>query len=87
MTARELQIDKAVLNYLHTLDHGQDTEIGIHFQVLERWPVGEPRPSAFELAESVKRLDAQKFITGIVSRFGKQKWNISDAGEAARLEM
>jgi hypothetical protein len=87
MTARELKIDKAVLDYLHSIDRGQDTEIGIHFRVIERWPVNDPRPSAAELAESLIRLDAGKFITGVTSRFGKQKWNISDAGEAARLEM
>jgi hypothetical protein len=87
MTARELEITRAVLEYLHTLDHGQDTEIGIHMAVNRAWPAASPKPSAAELAACLADLDARRFITGVAGRFGMMKWNLSDAGEAARLEM
>lgn len=89
MTTRELQITRSVLNFLHTLEGGQATEIQIHQAVATDPEFEEAKPSAAEIAVVMQSLDSQKFIIGVPTRFNKRvmKWNINDAGEAARLEM
>jgi FKBP-type peptidyl-prolyl cis-trans isomerase 2 len=87
MTTRETKIIKAVLDYLHSLDCGQATELQIHANAFGE-AFGEPKPSAGELAVAIRICDAGKWITGVPSRFGgKMKWNINDVGEAARLDL
>ena len=87
MTSRELNITKAVLDYLHSLDYGQATELQIHTNAFGE-TFGNPKPSAAELEAVLKNCDAEKWITGVPSRFkGKMKWNINEAGEAVRLEL
>jgi hypothetical protein len=87
MTSRENKIIISILNYLHSLDHGQAIELAIHLAAFGE-AFGQPQPSAAELSAAIKECDAQKWITGVPSHFsGKMKWNITDAGEAARLEM
>ena len=87
MTAREIKIAKAVLDYLHDLDSGQATELLIHTRAFGEG-FGDPQPSVAELGVTLRMLDATKLITGVPARFnGKMKWNINDAGEAARLDM
>jgi hypothetical protein len=87
MTTREIKITKAVLDYLHALDYGQATELQIHSNAFGE-TFGVPKPSAAEVAAALNECDAQKWITGVPSRFGgRMKWNITDAGEAVRLEM
>jgi len=86
MTKRELKITRLVLDYLHGLDYGQATELQIH--VNQAWSGLNPPPSAAELTAVMQNCDVEKWISGVPSRFGgKMKWNITDAGEAARVEM
>lgn len=89
MTLRELTITKAVLEYLHSLEGGQSTEIQIHAAINNDPKFSAPKPSAAELGNVIANLDALKFITGVPQRFNARimKWNINDSGEAARLQM
>lgn len=90
MTTRELTITKAVLDFLHSLEGGQATEIEIHAAINQAPQIRSgPLPSAAELEAVIRNLDADKFITGVAARFNRRvmKWNINDAGEAARLEL
>lgn len=84
MTAREKFIGKKVLDALHEMEGAQLTTSQIHERI-----GGMIVCSATELDSIVAILDAQKFITGVPTRFNRNvmKWNINDAGEAARLEM
>lgn len=82
MTARETKIAKRILDALHALDGGQAHEITIHAEI-----GGLPVCTSAELEETLRVLDAAKLITGIRTKFRGVLWNISSAGEAARLEM
>jgi hypothetical protein len=85
MTTRELTIIKAVLDYLHSLDGGQADEFLIHRDIYQ---ATDPVPSAAELKAVLAQCDAMRWITGVPAKFTrKMKWNLNDAGEAARLEM
>ena len=85
MTTREIAITKAVLEYLHSLDGGQADELLIHREVYQ---ATNPPPSAAELKSVIAQSDAMRWITGVPSKLTrKMKWNINDAGEAARLDM
>lgn len=87
MTTRELTIIKAILDYLQSLDCGQATEMQIHALAFGE-NFGTPKPSAREVEAALAVCDARKWISGVPARFtGKMKWNISDAGNGARLEM
>lgn len=87
MTKRETKIIKAVLDHLHDLDHGQATEVQIHANAFGE-AFGTPRPSVQELSAVLNICNTEKWVNGVASRFGgKMKWNITDAGEGARLEL
>jgi hypothetical protein len=87
LTQREIVLCKSELDYLHSLESGQAIELEIHAAIL-RDPAVHPKPSASEVEAVIKICDLKKWTTGVPSRFaGKMKWNISDAGEAARLQM
>jgi hypothetical protein len=87
MTTRELRITKAILDYLHSLDRGQATDLVIHANAFPE-TFGYPKPSVAELDFALTHCDTEKWIIGVPARFGKKmKWSINDAGEAARLEM
>jgi hypothetical protein len=85
MTARELQITKALLNSLHDLDGGQTTEPLLHADVNLR--LRHQPASLAEFNAALDGADIRGWVTGVASKFGGRKWNVSDAGEAARLEM
>jgi hypothetical protein len=87
MTKREIKITRAVLDYLHGLDYGQATETVIHVNAFGP-DFGPPPPSAAELGAVLRNCDAGHWIAGVPGRFGgRMKWNITDAGEAVRLEL
>lgn len=88
MTLREQIITRDILDFLHSLDGGQATELEIHAAIC-KLPAGiRPPPSGAETAAALANCSAQQWITGVPSRFkGKMKWNINDAGEAVRLEL
>lgn len=88
MTLRELQITKAILNFLHTLDYAQASEVQIHAAVNVDPAINFPKPSVAELGAALKNCDAEKWILGVPARFTRtMRWNITEEGEAARLEM
>jgi len=87
LTQREMILSKAALDYLHSLDAGQAIELEIHAAIL-RDPAVHPKPSASEVEAALKIWSERKWTIGVPSKFaGKMKWSISDAGEAARLEL
>lgn len=85
MTERERQITKALLESLHELSGGQMTEPLLHGAVNLKLP----RPATLAEFNSVLRLcDLRGWIIGLPSRVtGQTKWNLSDPGEAALLEL
>ena len=84
MTSREVRITKTILDVLHNVDGSQLTEALIHGEAqivaLEKITLAEIK-SGIELCES------RKWVTGIKSKYSGYLYNITDAGEAARLEM
>jgi hypothetical protein len=82
MTKNEIKIIKAILYVLHEVDGGQLHELPLHAEVnLLR----ECSRTEFEAA--LKICDTNRWIVGIHSKFKGRLWNISDAGEAAAMEM
>ena len=82
MTARETKIAKQVLDYLHSLDGLQAHVLAIHAEI-----GGLVACSSAELDIVLGELDKAKYVIGVHSRFKGMQWNISDQGEAARLQM
>lgn len=88
MTARELTITKAVLNYLHELDYAQASSVQIQLAVNTSPLVAVPKPSVAELDCVLRHCDVERWIAGVPGRFNKQmRWNITEAGEAARVAL
>lgn len=88
MTTRELQITKAVLGFLHSLEFGQATEVQIHAALTEDPALLPPKPGAKEVEVAIANCEANKWITGVPARHTRiKKYNINDAGEAALLEL
>ena len=85
MTAREKKILKAVLQYLHDADHGQRTELQIHAGAFAGFDHG--LPSVEELSFAIRLANGMGLVRGVAARFGGMKWNLTDAGEAALLEL
>lgn len=84
MTARERLIAKKVLNHLHELDGGQATVLEIHASI-----GGMTLCSAAELDAVLELLDTQRFVLFVPARFSPtvKKFNLTDAGAAARLQL
>lgn len=84
MTAREQLIAKKVLDHLHDLDGGQATVLEIHGSI-----GGLTFCGAAELDGVMAVLDAQKLVTAVKARFSNHvlKFNLTDAGESARLQL
>ncbi len=84
MTTREIKICNAILDVLHDLDGGQFTELQIHGDLYVR--LGK-NISLAELDAAIAICNVRRWIVGVPGLAGKMKWNISDRGEAARLEL
>lgn len=84
MTQREVKLAKAILDVLHNLDGGQLNDIQIHAEA--QLVLGE-RISLAEFSGGLALCDTRRWITGVKSKFTGTKYNITDAGEAARLEI
>ena len=82
MTQSEIKLARAILDVLHGLDGGQMHELPLHAEVNL---IVKCTRSEFEGA--LKICDTSGWVIGIRSKFKGVAWNISDAGEAARLEM
>jgi hypothetical protein len=82
MTTRESKILKALLDVLHNLDGAQAGELTLHAETNLTVECG-----ATEFADVLKQAVNRKWINALPSRItGKNKFNLTDAGEAARLE-
>lgn len=85
MTTREKKILKGILQYLHDADHGQRTEIQIHAGAFPSFD--DTPPSVDELRVCIRMANAGGMIRGVPSRFAGMKWNITDVGESAWMEL
>lgn len=84
MTLRDRKIVKAILDVLHNLDGRQVEERLLHAEVNLHVT---PTASLAEFNADLILCDSRGWLIGVEGKFGGRKWNISDAGEAARLEM
>lgn len=82
MTQRETQIAKKILDALHELDGGQAHALTIHGEI-----GGLSACTVAEFDATLAELDRRKLTIGIKTKFKGIMWSISDAGQAARLEM
>ncbi len=82
MTAKEQAIAKRILNRLHELDGGQEHGMTIHGEI-----GGMAACTVADFDAALAELDRAKFVIGIRTKFKGVLWTISDAGEAARLQM
>lgn len=83
MTTRELKIAKALLDVLHELDGAQIEEISLHARVSELTAC-----SLAEFSAALASVNVRGWVNRIENKITrKPKWNINDAGEAARLEL
>lgn len=81
---RKYKIIRAILNVLENLDGGQLTEQVLHAEVNLHVT---PTATVGEFEDALQQCDHSKWITGVTGKFGGKKWNLSDLGAAARLEM
>jgi len=84
MTQRESKIVRAILEVAHNLDGGQMTEVLLHAEVNLQVT---PTAGLAEFNAALAICDSRGWMIKVPSKFTGLKWNISDAGEAARLEM
>lgn len=86
MTHREREICRAILDYLHTLEGGQATDTLIHQKAFADF---DPAPSVQELDAALAEVNARRWTLGVPAKFDprRMKWSLTDAGEAARLEL
>jgi hypothetical protein len=84
MTRREQKIARALLDVAHNLDGGQIGEILLHAEVNL---IVTPTATLAEFNSVLALCDARGWLIGVQGKFGGRKWNLSDAGTAARLEM
>ncbi len=85
MTLRQKQICRALLGALSALEGGQMSEQLLHAEVNLRVT---PTASKAEFDDALEVCDSHGWVIGVNAKFGGGKlWNLSDAGEAARLEM
>ncbi len=82
MTARETRIAKLILDFLHKEDGRQCHALTIHGEI-----GGLNLCSSQEFDAVLAELNTRKFVVGVTTKFRGMVFNISDAGEAARLEM
>ena len=82
MTAREIQIAKKILNSLHDQDGHQLHALSLHGDI-----GGLTFCTGAEFDHVLAALDARRLVIGVRTQFKGTLWSISDAGEAARLEM
>lgn len=82
MTTHEIKIAKRILDVLHELDGGQAHALTLHAEI---GGLGGCTASAFDA--TLAELDRRRWVIGVKTKFKGVLWNISDAGEAVRLEM
>lgn len=86
MSTRQRQIVKAILEVLNLMDGAQMNETILHAEVNLRVA---PNATLVEFNDGLKVCAEQHaWATGIAPKFGGPRlWSLTDAGQAARLEM
>lgn len=90
MTQREQHLVQAILEAAHEGDGAQFTETQLHTVAgLELQKRGRLSPTLLEFNAALKLAADRGWLNGVPSRINPnlRKWNLTDAGEAARLEM
>jgi len=89
MTNREQHIVKAILDAGHDVEGAQFIESVLHAAANLRLMAGAHETATLEEFNAALTLTGQRgWMTRITSPVtGKNRWSISSAGEAARLEM
>lgn len=82
MTSRETIIAKKILAHLHELEGGQEHPLSTHAQIGGLNVCGSQ-----EFEAVLGLLDQRQFIVTVQSKFKGKLISISDAGEAALLQM
>ena len=82
MTTHEIRIARRILDALHELDGLQAHAVSIHAEI---GGMGFCTASAFDA--TLAELDRRRLVIGVSTKYKGVLWNISNAGEAARLEM
>lgn len=85
MSSRQRKIVKAILETLNSLDGVQLNEMVLHAEVSLRMT---PGPGLVEFQDGLKICSDSGWVTGVQPRFGGAAlYNITDAGQAVRLEL
>ena len=89
MTTRELEIIKALLDVAHDAEGGQFSETQLHtaggVKLQERARLA---PTLGEFNAALGIIGTRGWMTRVENRItGRARWNINDAGEAAREEI
>jgi hypothetical protein len=89
MTPRELEIVKALLDVAHEAEGRQFSESQLHAAAgLRLQQAGRLAPTLGEFEIALALIGQRGWMTRVISpTTGWKKWNLNDAGEAARLEM
>lgn len=82
MTPRETSIAKQILDYLHEQDGHQVHPLTIHAGI-----GGMPTCGTMEFESVMAQLDRSGYTLRLPTKFKGIMINITDAGEAARLQM
>lgn len=89
MTQREQHLVQAILEAAHEGDGAQFTEAQIHMAAgLQLQARARLAPTLLEFNGALKICADRGWLNGVPSRLNPnlRKWNLTDAGEAARLE-
>lgn len=84
MTAEERNIIKAALDVLHERE-AQVSDVQLHAEIKLRV---SPPPLLAAFESALRLADAMRLVIGVNAKFGPgRRWSITEAGEAARMEM
>lgn len=89
MNARDIEITKAMLDVAHDADGHQYFESVLHAATNCRLQaVGKAAATLGEFNACLDIIGQRGWMTRVINKStGRMKWNLNDAGEAARLEM
>ena len=89
MTTREIEIIKAILDIGHEAEGGQFSETQLHAAAgLRLQGNGRVAPTLGEFNAALGMISQRGWMTAVTSTVtGRRKWNINDAGEAARPDL
>jgi hypothetical protein len=85
MTQRQRKIAQQILEVLNMMDGAQVNETILHAEINLRV---KPNATFSEFSDALNVCDSNGWAVGVQPRFGGARlWSLSDAGQAARLQM